>query len=464
MELKVKISNANTWKSLQRVLATAASDGTHVLLGQEHHLLADKIPDASQWALARGWFSLWLPAQPTAEGSSAGVAVFARTAFGLVPLEPERGGMAVHPHRVLGAVLQLPSGEELDIFSVYLHTATGISGDNIPLLADLGGRLRSSPRAWLAGGDWNISPETLLDSSFVDRCHGSIFATQAGQNTCTQGSGSRIDFFVLHEPLGHAVQSLAIDRIADTSPHRPVDMVFVAAMKDVSYPVYRVPPFLPKELPVGPRPAPPDWGRSRMYSGCVLTHVAERNPAAAHGAFFQAYRALANTAEKEIADAAGVTLPRYGLRGAVPAVIFRPALEAPTDKKRVKYLRSRAAEVRAGWRWVTMIATQLRDAMSVSAKNDFVDLRLPPVLAEIADGEPRGIDQSEQLGRSVSRLQAYAPLIRSRLDARDFGVLALQADALEEDLVDWRHRLAEAENSSQRGLSRLAALAGFRLQ
>ena len=61
----------------------------HVVLNQEHHLREERVAEASQWALRRGWKSLWSAALPGASATSSrgGVAIFVRSSLGLANVD-----------------------------------------------------------------------------------------------------------------------------------------------------------------------------------------------------------------------------------------------------------------------------------------------------------------------------------------------------------------------------------------
>ena len=68
--------------------------------------------------------------------------------------------------------------------------------------------LRCLRGPWVAGGDWNISPELLRSSRWLEIVDGVLFSP--GLATC----GNNIyDYFVVHRSLMHAV--VGVQRVED---------------------------------------------------------------------------------------------------------------------------------------------------------------------------------------------------------------------------------------------------------
>ena len=78
--------------------------------------------------------------------------------------------------------------------STYLIDSIGVDG-NRDALSALGRELRKLQCPWIVGGDWNIDPEELFDSGFIELMRGSIVARGKDEGTCRTAGGkwSNID-------------------------------------------------------------------------------------------------------------------------------------------------------------------------------------------------------------------------------------------------------------------------------
>eukprot|EP00959_Pyramimonas_sp_CCMP1952_P116688 2438926-Pyramimonas_sp.AAC.1 len=84
------------------------STSAHVILMQEHHLVYDRVNEASQWASRRGWRPLWGPASPgEGNGSYGGVAIFTRAFLGL---HENKGLSWNEPSRIISGIVCIPGG------------------------------------------------------------------------------------------------------------------------------------------------------------------------------------------------------------------------------------------------------------------------------------------------------------------------------------------------------------------
>ena len=73
---------------------------------------------------------------------------------------------------------------------------------------------------WLIGGDWNVSPEELERSGWLQSVGGFIVATT--ENTC---NSSRYDFFVVSTRMRHAVRGIQLVDDHGFKPHFPARLL-----------------------------------------------------------------------------------------------------------------------------------------------------------------------------------------------------------------------------------------------
>ena len=187
--------------------------------------MADRIPDAQQWAVRTGWKALMLPAKATSStGTSAGVAVLCRSFLGL--FEPP-GGCEVVPYRVIGAMVNFAGHDPICVVCCYLKDCEGLSDFNMFILYKIGGFVSSRLCGYLIGGDFNMEPQVLSTCQFVEALEAQLVSTSEGTCRTTAKVGLKTyDFFIVSSGLSKGVAGVGVDRFAPTSPHSPVCLKF----------------------------------------------------------------------------------------------------------------------------------------------------------------------------------------------------------------------------------------------
>ena len=108
-------------------------------------------------------------------------------------------------------------GLDYTLIVLYLKDTEGPTGPrNAEILANLVSYVRSLPEPWVVGGDFNCSPEDLLELSMVQVMRGRLVAT--GEITCTQGVGAELDFVIVSRALEPYV-SLEVEWCVPWRPH-----------------------------------------------------------------------------------------------------------------------------------------------------------------------------------------------------------------------------------------------------
>ena len=168
--LRIEACNGTSWEGLKVELCRTEAN---VVLASEHHLLAAAVPEASAWAAARGWKSLWSPATSGARArdSQGGTAIFARDYLGLRPPEDlvrssESPGCLVRG-RVTAGVLDSPGLRGISLYSVYLWCKQGLSEANCSILEKVGLHASSRGGQFVIGGDFNVTPQYLEHFGFA---------------------------------------------------------------------------------------------------------------------------------------------------------------------------------------------------------------------------------------------------------------------------------------------------------
>ena len=336
--LKLETCNATAWKSGKAYLQTTKA---HVVFMQETHLREnDSIDEASAWAKARGWKSLWVPA---AEGAIAeagdascrgGVAIFARNFLGLGPIKKSGAGKGEENEehclvegRLLGAEVLIPGGKKFAAYSVYLQTAEGLKAFNKGILAKMAESIGNHDLEWIAAGDWNMEPATLQSSNFCGLLGCKIRAPETP--TCLGSTPAVLDYFVVSPGFGQAAAETTATRAAEIRPHLVATMEFRDQLENIEVERVRLAKVYNADLPFGPRPAPQeDWEKTREITARALQEADEGEPESeVRGALRYAYAAFMGNFEREVAHQTGAEFPDEPSWGLREVVVKGPLLQ-----------------------------------------------------------------------------------------------------------------------------------------
>ena len=245
--------NANSWGGMAGLVhGRGALDFLHrtaadVVMVQETRLADEGRRGAAHRAARRAKWNLWAPAAAVTEKGypSAGVAVAARVGFGMAATElPQR--IQFDRTRIAHRHVGIMCRGGVHMFSVYLHTAQGMSEHNKELLRQVARVVRLVRGPWVIGVDWNMAPEVLAESGWINEVEGRIIATKAP--TC---GASKLDFFVVDRRLGQAVAYIKRLTGFGTSPHHLVRLAVKSGMRKLMVRTLVAPAKVPAVLPQG---------------------------------------------------------------------------------------------------------------------------------------------------------------------------------------------------------------------
>ncbi len=365
--LRVCSANTTGWGPLQRLMMDTEAD---VLLAQEHKLTAGDIAAASDWAMRRGWKSLWAEAVETSEGGrSGGVVVLARSHLGLAP--PPWGDHIVSKARAVAATMEAPGCRPTVLVSAYLIDGVGPGAANRKILADIGRRLHSlghaagedhgkhlGPMPCIVAGDFNMVPEQLAETGFADSVNATIVAPRTARGTCRAANSGRVlDYFLVTNGLDQGIAKVTAGDNRIVKNHVPVMLTFKPRLTTLRALALRTPPKLPVERVFGPLPPPPDWRAARAATGRAREDAKRRPPEEAQRSLDDAYAAWANLAEEELRGVTGGQLPKKGCRAEGPKLVWRTIVPERTHRGR----RSKAADE---WRSTN---AKVRDMMIIAS-------------------------------------------------------------------------------------------------
>ena len=173
-------ANSTSWCPASNLIAGGAL-GADLLLLQEHHLRAEAACGEEAWAKRSGWSTRLSLAVPSpGGGTSGGVGIGTPSFRGLAEI-PAVDEANLEPGRV--AFLHWSGVAKGGVFvgSIYLVTGAGIEAVNAGILARLAVELRLLRRPYIIGGDFQVAPEVLRDSGYLDLFDAEIVHPAAGQ-------------------------------------------------------------------------------------------------------------------------------------------------------------------------------------------------------------------------------------------------------------------------------------------
>ena len=404
--LHVVTANGTTWESLRVFLQQTSA---HVVLGQEIHIMGSKVDEASQWAAKRGWKSVWSPALKGKgeHGTSGGVVILAKSFLGL--MEPPGQEAQVVPSRVVSAVVEAPATRPIQVYSAYLTNGEGLSEANVDILRRTGKHATTSGRAFIIGGDFNVSPELMAGSGFAEEMKATLVAAESAAGTCRTSEGfSHLDFSFVEEGLARGLASVGVDSMSTLRPHSPVDMIFHPKLTSLKALGFRRPPAIPLDPITGPRPRPESWEGISERAVWVADEAFRQGKGWAARQFSSLYQQWADTAERELVAVTGVELPVTGTRGRGPKLVWRPIMPA-------EGVRTSAREDAALWLHIRQQEVlKARGQFGFGSKADKVRQQVVSIKRVLSKHSPivlrshqQLLDLSARLGRACDSLLSF---------------------------------------------------------
>ncbi len=388
-QMVIDVCNGTAWGTVAKYLTRTRA---HLVLVQEHHLPLHMIAAASQWALGKGWRTIWAPAEEGDGGWRAGVCICARDPVAISA--PRKGGSIVSQARVVAALAEAPGCRPTTVYSVYLKDGEGLSRRNLNVLAELGQhvRLQGEGSPFVIGGDMQMAPQAISAAGMANKLHATIVASGCKRGTCrTSTSRSEIDYYFVEQGLARGIQAVEAVEGTCIRTHVPVRLKFHPRLTSAKALVIRKPPPLKVERLFGPLPPTPSWTRLRTWAEELAERV--RRDDCDYDSTMEEleclYEEWADVAEVEIAGVTGDKIVKGGLRGRRPNMVWRSVVPE-------RAIRPEGGTPEA-LRWLAMLAHELRDVGGVLPRGGWgIDERGGE--ARDADG-----DEAEATGTSGRR-------------------------------------------------------------
>ena len=209
----VETGNPTSWNSgCDAALKRSNAD---VLALQEVRISSlERVDAASNEARKLGWNPVLSTALKAGGNmNSGGGAVLARKGTGVKRMCQDSIPVSME-HRLACTWADCIIKGGCHFLNVYLKDSEGMSATNKLLLETAAGALKGLKGPWIAQGDWNMPPEMLAASKWLEIVNGVIFATQLP--TCHDNV---YDYFVVHKSLADAVVGVQRLQDAGLNPH-----------------------------------------------------------------------------------------------------------------------------------------------------------------------------------------------------------------------------------------------------
>jgi len=244
----------------------------------------------------------------SAEFSSGGCVVAASRGIG-IRAQPDWSIADGFEHRFKLAWISAILKGGLHAGSVYLQDSAGLNDVNLAVLQEIAVVLKQIRGPWILAGDWNLNPDLLRSSAWLDVVGGVIVAPTTP--TC---HGSTYDYFVVSQDLASSVVGVARVDDGGLHPHHPVRMLLRGdARRKLTRQIVR-PTRVPGVLPAGPLPCPQP--------------VAEAIPSEVRAEVIDD----ATDTWMRLACAEWTSLLGYTVEPSLPRFIWRAAVSGPVDQ------------------------------------------------------------------------------------------------------------------------------------
>ena len=216
--------NVSCWGPAARALLDRPPFQADVVALLETHVPPREVSDMLCDFDVRGWRGVATPSRPSARADkSGGVAIGARrhlqteTFLHLAAKQEQTAGLQIGRRGnaswtpgpldfwdFVPLAIRLRSGS-LVVVPCYLEPSTGVRGANLTKLAAIGGFVRGLGVDWVVLGDFNVSPEELASSGWLEEVGGVLMLPDVAY---TERQGGLLDYAVVGGPGVHRPSSL----------------------------------------------------------------------------------------------------------------------------------------------------------------------------------------------------------------------------------------------------------------
>eukprot|EP00973_Karenia_brevis_P029882 4120240-Karenia_brevis.AAC.1 len=233
----IDVANGNGWRSVAAECRILSEQGEKAAAGEPR---------------GQGWNPVFSRAHRTGGAiGSGGGAVLCRGGTSIAP-SADSAISSQTSHRIMMAWVDAVMRSGIHCMSLYLRDSEVLSDSNQHLLDEAAGALKAVKGPLIIGRDWNMSPQTLAASRWLDMVRGIIFATTL--LTCTE---STYDYFVVHRSIAHAVVGLQRLEDGGMNPDWASRLILRSDARRFAVRMLVRPPKVEGVLPAGPAQIPP---------------------------------------------------------------------------------------------------------------------------------------------------------------------------------------------------------------
>jgi hypothetical protein len=257
---------------------------------------------------------------------------------------PMVGPEIVVPSHAVAARVEAPGCRPFVAVSAYLQDGEGLGKTNMAMLQRIGLCItaQGEDTAFVIGGDFQATPQQLAATGYAGQMGATIAASADPRGTCSTPTSAReIDFYLISTGLSAGIASIQTVPRSGLRTHKPVRMEFKARLTSLRALVMRKPPAISTERIVGPLRQVAQWDEIAEAARTLVARAADETEDAdgIHSDLGNLYAWWSDLAEEELMECAvdGQTMPKKGLRGRAPVLVWRSVVpERPkgnTDKQ-----------------------------------------------------------------------------------------------------------------------------------
>ena len=220
--LNIFVQNITSWGPGARAWLGEHSENECAIF-LETHVSGDEMAEMLTNFDAKGWKAVATPARQGMRSKKAG---------GLVVAAKKRVAarslrhLTAHKEQRLGAQIDQPLGPvdffdfvplvvdaegcQIAVVGVYLTSSMGLVGENLTKLANIAAVVHGM-KCWIVAGDWNVTPEEVEASRWLEEVGGRVVVPGNRDYTCRAGKGRLLDFAVASAEIATAIDITAVE-------------------------------------------------------------------------------------------------------------------------------------------------------------------------------------------------------------------------------------------------------------
>ena len=242
--------------------------GASIVVNQEHHCQQSALVDLQHAAKDLGWVLVGAAAtRTTKDASSAGVAIAAKSGIRVGSIDGKFDhSPAASPGRIAASWIQIGPPTGIVLVSIYLFHSEGMTARNRSLFQRAMAVVRAYGSPWIIAGDFNESPEVILQQwgSTLEKTDSFVIAPNQSTNRPRGGAHRTIDFIICSSSAEPWVKEVSVDEGFHAHPHRAVRIKLSAVKKNYLITAIKKPKPFANRTPTGcaRQPVLPAWSKT----------------------------------------------------------------------------------------------------------------------------------------------------------------------------------------------------------